>query len=85
MKPVKLIDLLEQLLAETEKMNVGKKYIAAAEETNRITFADPQSELVYKHLIRLSMKDFIHSGRSAASVSVIRDVIGIISEAEITA
>jgi len=85
-KPLKLIALLKQLLAETDKMNIGKIYIAVAEETKSITFAEAQNaypNLVYKHLIQLSIKDFIHSGRSQASGKVVEDVIEIISEAEI--
>lgn len=88
-KPFKLIDLLQQLLKETDKMNVGKIYIAVAEETKMITFVEsemtPYSNVVYKHLIQLSIKDFIHSGRSEASSKVVSDVIEIISKAEITA
>ncbi|HLA55529.1 MAG TPA: hypothetical protein VK623_05495 [Flavobacterium sp.] len=86
-KPLQLIALLKQLLAETDKMNVGKIYIAVAEETKRITFMEaqnaPYSNLVYKHLIQLSIKDFIHSGRSEASGKVVSDVIEIISNAEV--
>ena len=86
MKPSKLIDLLEQLLAETEKINIGKIYIAIIEETNSIHFVatNPFSELVYKYLIRLSIKDYIHSSRSDASENVIRDVMRIIADAEVT-
>lgn len=85
-KPSQLIALLKQLLAETEKMNVGKIYIAVIEEMNRTTFAEvsgtPYSNLVYKHLIQLSIKDFIHSGRSEASTNVVNDVIKVISDAD---
>jgi hypothetical protein len=88
-KPSKLIDLLNKLLAETEKMNIGKIYIAVVEETNRVTFAETPSnsfsDKVYKHLIQLSIKDFIHSGRSEASRNVIADVIEVIANAEIAA
>ena len=87
MKPSKLIELLERLLAETEKINIGKIYIAIIEETNSIRFVEtsnPFSDLVYKYLIRLSIKDYIHSSRSDASANVIQDVIRIISDAEIT-
>jgi hypothetical protein len=87
-KPLKLIALLKQLLAETDKMNVGKIYIAVAEETKQITFVEentPYSNLIYKHLIQLSIKDFIHSGRSEASGKVMNDVIEVISKAEIIA
>lgn len=86
-KPLKLIELLQQFLAENDKINIGKIYIAIAEETNRIIFAEtptnPFSGLVYKHLIRLSIKDYIHSGHSEASVKVLEDVIEIISVAAI--
>lgn len=88
-KPLKLIGLLQNLLAETDKMNVGQIYIAVAAETKRITFVEtegtPFSNLVYKHLIQLSIKDFIHSGRSEASGNVIDDVIKVISDADIIA
>lgn len=84
-KPVKLVGLLEDLLAETQKMNIGGIYIAVTQEAKRITFAptNPFSELVYKHLIELSIKDFIHAGRNDASRKVLSDVIAVISEAEI--
>ena len=85
--PLRLIELLEQLLAETDKMKVGKAYIAVIEETKRVTFSElgnAPSDLIYKHLIQLSIKDFIHSGRSRASADVVRDVIGFIAAAEIT-
>jgi len=85
--PIKLIELLKQLVTETDKMNVGKIYIAVVEETKRITFSEAQnntfSNLIYKHLIQLSIKDFIHSGRSEASAKVINDVIDVLSNAEI--
>lgn len=85
-KPLRLIELLGNLLAETDKINIGKIYIAIAEETRNITFTEtgnPFSGLVYKHLIRLSIKDYIHSGRSEESSRVVNDVIDIVSEAEI--
>jgi hypothetical protein len=68
-------------------MKVGQSYIAVIEEMKRITFADeannPFSNLVYKHLIQLAIKDFIHAGRSEASANVVKDVIGVIASAEI--
>lgn len=85
-KPARLIQLLDDLISETEKINVGQIYIAVVEETNRIAFAttsNPFSETVYKHLIRLSIKDFIHSGRAIDSIEVIREVMAVISQAEI--
>jgi hypothetical protein len=87
-KPLKLVELLKQLLAETDKMNIGQIYIAVAAETKRITFVErentPYSNLVYKYLIQLSIKDFIHSGRSEASSKVVNDIINVISNADIT-
>jgi len=85
-KPSKLIALLEQLLAETEKINIGKIYIAIVEETNRFTFdsSNPFTESVYKNLIRLSIKDYIHSGHSQDSIRIIREVIDVISDATIS-
>lgn len=84
-KPLQLIQLLEQLLAETEKINIGKIYIAIVEETNRFTFdsSNPFTESVYKNLIRLSIKDYIHSGHSQDSIRIIREVIDVISDANI--
>jgi|GEM_PF-6928833 len=85
-KPTKLIQLLDDLISETEKINVGQIYIAVVEETNRIKFAaasNPFSETVYKNLVRLSIKDFIHSGRAIDSIEVIREVMEVISHAEI--
>lgn len=85
-KPAKLIQLLDDLISETEKINVGQIYIAVVEETNRIKFvteSNPFSETVYKNLIRLSIKDFIHSGRAIDSIEVIREVMEVISHAEI--
>jgi len=84
-KPSQLIALLEQLLAETEKINIGKIYIAIVEETNRFTFdsSNPFTESVYKNLIRLSIKDYIHSGHSQDSIRIIREVIDVISDANI--
>lgn len=88
-KPLKLVGLLKNLLAETDKMNVGQIYIAIVAETKRIHFVEtantPYSNLVYKHLVQLSIKDFIHSGRSEASGNVVRDVIKVISDAGIIA
>ena len=84
-KPLKLIELLRNLLAETDKINIGKIYIAIADETRNITFIEtgnPFSGLVYKHLIKLSIKDYIHSGRSEESKRVVNDVIEIVYEAE---
>ncbi|WP_309640696.1 hypothetical protein [Flavobacterium sp.] len=86
-KPLKLIALLTQLLNETDKMNVGKAYIAVVEEMRSVSFVTAQntpfSDLIYKHLIQLSIKDFIHAGRSEASAIVVRDVIEVISNADI--
>ncbi len=86
-KPLKLVELLKQLLTETDKMNIGQIYIAVAAETKRITFVEtpntPYSNLVYKYLIQLSIKDFIHSGRSEASSKVVNDIIDVISNADI--
>lgn len=87
-KPIHLVTLLTQLLSETDKMNIGKIYIVVMEEMKRITFVSPNnpfSDLVYKHLIQLSIKDFIHSGRSEASAKVVSEVIQVIAEATITA
>ena len=88
-KPLKLIALLHQLLVEADKMKVGKAYIAVVEELNRITFSETPnssfSDLIYKHLIQLSIKDFIHAGRSEASAKVVHDVIEFVSKAEIIA
>lgn len=87
-KPTKLIQLLDDLISETEKINVGQIYIAVIEETNRIEFANTQTnpfaETVYKNLIRLSIKDFIHSGRAIDSIEVIRDVMEVLSHSEIS-
>lgn len=87
-KPTKLIALLQQLLGETDKTKVGAAYIAVIEEMKRITFLEsdlhPYSNKVYKHLIQLSIKDFIHAGRSEASAKVVYDVVDIISHAEIS-
>ena len=86
-KPLRLIELLQQLLAETDKMNVGKIYIAIIGEMKKSTFAEgetnPDANLIYKHLIQLSIKDFIHSGRSEASSEVVHDVIKVLSKSEI--
>lgn len=86
-KPTQLVALLRQLLAETDKMKVGQSYIAVIEEMKKITFADevnnPFSNLVYKHLIQLSIKDFIHAGRSEASAKVVHDVIEVIANADL--
>jgi len=86
-KPLKLAALLEQLITETEKINVGQIYIAVIEETNRVTFAESAScgfsESVYKNLIKLSIKDFVHSGRSLDSINVVREVIAVIEKADI--
>ena len=86
-KPLQLITLLHQLLSETDKMKVGQAYIAVIEEMKRITFVEggnnPYSNLVYKHLIQLSIKDFIHAGRSEASAKVVIDVIEVIATADI--
>jgi hypothetical protein len=85
--PTRLIGLLQQLLAETDKINIGKRYIAITEEVKSITFVDnnaPHSaELVYKHLIRLAIKDYIHSGHSQDSIKVLNDIMTIISDSEI--
>ena len=86
-KPLLLITLLHQLLEETDKMKVGQAYIAVIEEMKRITFVEggnnPYSNMVYKHLIQLSINDFIHAGRSEASAKVVTDVIEVITTADI--
>lgn len=86
-KPTILIASLQKLLAENDKARVGQAYIAVIEEMKRITFVggsnNPFSNLVYKHLIQLAIKDFIHAGRSEASAQVVNDVITVISDAEI--
>ena len=86
-KPIQLVALLKQLLAETDKMKVGQSYIAVIEEMHRVTFVEvgnnSYSNMVYKHLIQLSIKDFIHAGRSEASAKVVADVIEVISNADI--
>jgi hypothetical protein len=85
-KPLLLITLLRQLLAETDKAKVGQAYIAVIEEMKRISFVEggnnPYSNMVYKHLIQLSIKDFIHAGRSEASAKVVNDVIEVIATAD---
>jgi hypothetical protein len=86
-KPLRLIELLRDLIAEMDKMQIGQVYIAVAEEAKRITFVETHNNqfngLVYKNLIQLAMKDFIHSGRSAGSVKILNEVIDVIAEAEI--
>jgi hypothetical protein len=86
-KPLVLIKLLHQLLAETDKAKVGQAYIAVIEEMKRVSFVEgannPYSNMVYKHLIQLSIKDFIHAGRSEASAIVVSDVIEVIATADI--
>ena len=86
-KPTKLIQLLDDLISETEKINVGQIYIAVVEETNRVRFVEtpsnPYPVTVYKNLIRLSIKDFIHSGRAIDSIEVIREVMEVLSHSEI--
>lgn len=82
------MELLTQLLAETDKMNVGKIYIAVVEELKTLTFADASianANTLYKHLVQLSIKDFIHAGRSEASANVVRDVIEMIAQADVMA
>lgn len=85
--PTKLIGLLRQLLSENDKTKIGQAYIAVIEEMKRITFVEgeqnPFSNLAYKHLIQLSIKDFIHAGRSEASAKVVQDVMEIIAVAAI--
>ena len=87
--PVRLIELLKQLLAETDKMKVGKAYIAVIEELKNVTFDVTSDHLfsdsIYKHLVQLAIKDFIHAGRSEASAKVVNEVIAFISEAPIIA
>ena len=85
-KPTTLIALLKQLLAENGKMNVGKIYIAIMAEMRRITFvanSGHNTEVIYKHLIELSIKDYIHAGRSEKSSNVINDIIAMLSEVEV--
>ena len=75
-------------MAEQDKIQIGKHYIAIVEETKKITFHETQNsrfaDSVYKNLIRLSIKDYIHSGHSAESIRILNEVIDVISEAEIT-
>ncbi len=86
-KPLVLITALKQLLSENDKTKIGQAYIAVIEEMKSITFVEgeknPFSNLVYKHLIQLAIKDFIHAGRSEASATVVNDVIDVIAHAEI--
>lgn len=86
-KPSRLKELIEQFMAEQDKIQIGKHYIAIVEETKRITFKETNNcfaNNVYKNLIRLSIKDYIHSGHSAESIRILNEVIEVISEAEIT-
>lgn len=86
-KPLVLIAALKQLLSENDKTKIGQAYIAVIEEMKSITFVEGEnnhfSNLVYKHLIQLAIKDFIHAGRSEASATVVNDVIDVIAHAEI--
>ncbi len=86
-KPLVLITALKQLLSENDKTKIGQAYIAVIEEMKSVTFVEgeknPFSNLVYKHLIQLAIKDFIHAGRSEASATVVNDVIDVIAHAEI--
>lgn len=86
-KPEKLVALLRRLLSESDKAQVGQAYIAVMDELKKTTFQEnannPYSNLVYKHLIQLSIKDFIHAGRSEASSKVVSDVIQVIENAAV--
>ena len=86
-KPDNLIQLLLNLVEETDKPTIGKIYVDIATETLKTEFLhdskNPFSGLVYKHLIRLSTKDFITSGQSLESKETIKEVIDILSSAYI--
>lgn len=81
-KPKKLIELLNSLLLETDKPTIGKIYVNIATETLKTEFTHDTNKpflgLIYKHLIRLSIKDFIHSEQSQESKNVLKEVIDIL-------
>ena len=86
-KPKRLIELIHEFMAEQDKIQIGKRYIAIIEETQSIRFEEAGNnfaESVYKNLIRLAIKDYIHSGHSAESVRILNEVIDVISAAEVT-
>ena len=72
-----------------DKMQIGQVYIAVAEEIKRITFIESNNNqfngVVYKNLVQLSIKDFIHSGRSQGSIKILNEVIDVLSGADIIA
>lgn len=86
-KPLRLVELLRGLIAEMDKMQIGQVYIAVAEELKRVTFAETHGNqfngVVYKNLVQLAMKDFIHSGRSLGSVKILNEVIEVLGEADV--
>jgi hypothetical protein len=86
-KPLKLISLLQDILAETDKPTIGRIYIEIAKETMNTRFLENQEtlflDLIYRHLIRLSIKEYIDSNQSAESVKTIMETIDTISGSEI--
>ena len=82
-KPKKLIELLNHLLIEKNKQTIGKIYIDIISETLKTEFLHdsnkPFLSLVYKNLIRLSIKDFIHTEQSEESKSTLKEVIDILN------
>jgi hypothetical protein len=86
-KPEKLIQLLSDIIVETDKPTIGKIYVDIAAETLKTEFLhDPQHPfigIVYKHLIRLSIKDFVHSEQSAESKETVKEVIGILNSTSV--
>lgn len=86
-KPTTLIDLISELLAETDKHKIGRLYLKIVEEVMRIEFVHDSSlpfyGLVYKHFVRLAVKNFIDSGQSGESKDVLRDVIQVLENSSI--
>jgi len=81
-KPTILISLISEILSETDKHKIGSLYLKIYEEVLKTEFLHdnnlPFYGLVYKHFIRLGVKNFIDSGQSNDSKVILRDVLNVL-------
>ena len=72
-KPIKLIELLNDLKNETVKTNYKSIYIDIAKEVESIEFQhnvkEPFQGIIYKRLVQLTIKEFVYLGQTDESIS----------------
>jgi len=86
-KPDQLISLLKQIVATDDKQTIGSLYIDIATETMNVRFVELPNQhfdsLIFKNLIRLALKAYVHEDRSKESIAYINDTIEILEKTDI--